>query len=292
VVSYPPLQDTRIALVQMCALTGRKEANLAGIARYTARAARSGADIICFPELAVTGYTPRKASLLAEEVPGPAAAELARLARTHGLTILAGLMEAGPDRPYITHLVCSPAGSVSGYRKTHLGKSEQPFFAAGDELPVFSTPKARIAIGICWDMHFPELAACLALTGAEIIFAPHASPAVSGNRRELWRKYLPARAYDNAVFVAACNLVGEAEKGQCFSGGLMVVDPRGRITAESSSGGEDMLIADLSAKTINDIRNGEAASMRQNFFLRFRRPELYKRLVDGSVPSPGEKGTP
>ncbi|MDA8333914.1 MAG: nitrilase [Peptococcaceae bacterium] len=280
------MQDTRIALVQMRALTGRIEANLAGMEQFTAHAARSGADIICFPELSATGYARRPASLLAEEVPGKTAAALARMARTHGITVLAGLVEAGGyppqagQRPFITHLVCCPDGIVSGYRKTHLGRSERPFFSAGDDLPVFSLPKARIAIAICWDMHFPEVAACLALKGAEIIFTPHASPEVSGDRRELWLKYLPARAYDNAAFVAACNLVGQVEGGRRFSGGLMVFDPRGRLLAEAGGPAEEMLVVDLPAQTLNEIRHGEARSMRQNFFLSFRRPELYRKLLD------------
>jgi len=271
----------------MCALTGHSAANLARVEHYAAQAARAKADIICFPELAVTGYTRRRASLLAEGVPGETAATLARIAGAHNITVLAGMVEAGGhphkkghQRPFITQLVCGPGREVTGYRKTHLGKSEQPFFSAGDDLPVFTAGKARFGIGICWDMHFPEVAACLALQGAEIIFTPHASPVVSGNRRELWLKYLPARAYDNAAYVAACNLVGEAEPGRHFSGGLMVIDPRGRLVAESSGGGEEMLVVDLAAKTLNDIREGEAGSMRQNFFLRFRRPELYKKLLD------------
>ena len=103
---------------------------------------------------------------------------------------------------------------------------------------------------------------------------------VSGDRRELWLKYLPARAYDNAAFVAACNLVGQVEGGRRFSGGLMVFDPRGLVAAEAGGAGEEMLLVDLPAKTINNIRSGEARSMRENFFLRFRRPELYGKLLD------------
>ena len=275
------LQDIRIALVQMNALTGRRQANLTTIEYYTASAARDKADIVCFPELTVTGYTRRRAAALAETVPGETAAALGRLAARYGITLLAGLPEAGEqEKPFVTHLACFPDRSTERYRKTHLGKSETPFFAAGDRLPVFTSPKACFGTAICWDMHFPEVAACLALQGAEIIFAPHASPAVSGNRRDLWLKYLPARAYDNAAFVAACNLVGEAEPGRTFAGGLMVIDPRGRVLAESSSDGEDMLVVDLPARTINDIRCGRARSMRQNFFLRFRRPELYGRLLE------------
>lgn len=275
------MQDTRVALVQMQALVGQKEANLGLIEQYVKSAAGQKADIICFPELAVTGYTRRGAFLLAEELSGETAGKLTAIANTYTITVLAGMVESQPDsRPTITQLVCVPGQAVTGYRKTHLGKSEQPFFSAGDDLPVFTTPKASFGIGICWDMHFPEVSACLALQGAEIIFTPHASPVISGNRKDLWLKYLPARAYDNAAYVAACNQVGEAEPGRRFSGGLMLVDPRGRVMAQSSRMSEEMLVVDLPAKPLNDIRYNETGSMRQNFFLSFRRPELYRKLLD------------
>jgi predicted amidohydrolase len=175
--------------------------------------------------------------------------------------------------------VAFPDGTLEKYRKTHLGKSETPYFSPGDELPVFKSPKALFGIAICWDLHFPEVTAILSIRGSEIVFAPHASPANVKDRRRSWLKYLAARAYDNSVFIAACNLIGENGAGQGFCGGAMVLDPRGDVLAEDFSGDESLLIAELDPELINTIRRQQGKSMRDTFFIKGRRPELYGDLV-------------
>jgi predicted amidohydrolase len=88
-----------------------------------------------------------------------------------------------------------------------------------------------------------------------------------------------ARAYDNAVYLAACNLVGEDGTGHSFCGGALVIDPKGNIIAESFDNRENMLVVDLEPEMINLIRRGESRSMRHSFYLAGRRPELYTDLV-------------
>lgn len=274
------MDKTRIALVQMQAQTGMIERNLEKINHFTGLAAEQKADIICFPELCVQGYHRELSLPLAEPIPGKSSATISRLAREKKIIILAGLAERSEnDRPYITHLLAFPDGKICSYRKTHLGKSEIPLFSPGSLLPVFSSERAVIGVQICWDLHFPEISAILSLKGAEIIFAPHASPAIVGDRRDIWLKYLAARAYDNTVFVAACNLVGDDGAGQSFCGGALVIDPKGNVVAEDFNGRESMLIADLDPTMINTIRRRESKSMRYSFYLEGRRPELYQDLL-------------
>jgi len=281
------MQNIRLALVQMEAKTGQVGENLDKIESFVVRAARDKVDLICFPELCVPGYHRELARRYAETIPGPSTERISRLARKTGVAVMVGLAEkSAGDKPYITHLLVHPDGGVDKYRKTHLGLSERPHFTAGDELPVFHTPRAGIGVEICWDLHFPEVTTVLSLRGAEIIFAPHASPVIVGDRRAIWLKYLAARAYDNAVFVAACNLVGRASETQQFCGGAMVLDPRGDVLAEAFNNREEMLVADLDAALINMIRRRRAKSMRYHFYLHFRRPELYKALVEeGAAPA-------
>ncbi|MCL6636195.1 MAG: nitrilase family protein [Peptococcaceae bacterium] len=280
------MERTRIALVQMQATLGAVRENLQKIESFTAEAAGQKADIICFPELCVPCYSRDRSSLYAEPVPGESSRFLARLAGEHGITVLAGLAEkpaAGEnrDKPFITHLVAFPDGTLQKYRKTHLGRSELPYYSPGDDLPVFTGAGARFAVQICWDLHFPEVSTILSLRGAEIIFAPHASPAIVGDRKEIWLKYLAARAYDNTVFLAACNLTGGDGAGNTFCGGALVLDPKGNVLAESFGGGEGMLVADLDPALINTIRGQKAGTMRNIFFLAARRPELYGDLLKG-----------
>lgn len=211
------MEKVRIALVQMQSRFGATKENIEKIAAFVREAAGRKADLVCFPELCIHGYDREKARLAAETIPGDSSLAISSLAGDTGVIVLAGMAEqASSGKPLITHLVAFPDGTLCKYRKTHLGKSERPYFTAGDEFPVFSTGKARFGIQICWDLHFPEVTTVFSLKGAEIIFAPHASPSIVGDREGIWLKYLPARAYDNAVFVAACNLVGDGGSGQVF----------------------------------------------------------------------------
>lgn len=280
------MKELRIALAQIQPKTGCPQENIGKIAALTKQAAQKKAALICFPELCVQGYHREKARLAAEAIPGKSSLAISRLARETGLVILAGMVEeSGSAKPFNTQLVAFPDGRLYKYRKTHLGKSELPYFTPGDSFPVFATEEARFAIAICWDLHFPEVSTIYSLKGAEIIFAPHASPSFVGDRREIWLKYLPARAYDNSVFIAACNLVGE-DGGQSFCGGALVIDPKGNVAAQAFSGREELLVADLDPRLINTIRRKESASMRHSFFLEGRRPELYGELLKPSIPNP------
>lgn len=274
------MRKTKIALVQMNSLLGQTKTNLQKIKYFTTQASRQNVDIICFPELAVQSYSRDQSHLYAEEIPGPSSIFISNLAKTQQITILSGIAEKSPvkDKPYITHLTAFPDGSVARYRKTHLGSSEQPYFTSGNSIDVFTLDKVNFGIQICWDLHFPEISTIMSLKGAEIIFAPHASPRIAGNRKEMWSKYINARAYDNAVFVVTCNLIGPNGQGSHFSGGAMVIDPKGNIIAEDFNNQESMLVTELDEKLINLIRYKKATSMKNIFYLKARRPELYKEL--------------
>ncbi|MHB8158259.1 MAG: nitrilase family protein [Desulfocucumaceae bacterium] len=275
------MKNTRIALVQMQSELGRVEKNLKKILSYITEAASSGVDLLCFPEMCLQGYSRDRSGPSSVKIPGAVTASIAGAAAKAGITVMVGLAEdSGEDRPCITQIVALPDGRLQKYRKTHLGKSERPHFTAGEELPVFDTEKARFGVQICWDLHFPEVSAILSLKGAEIIFAPHASPVIVGDRRGIWMKYMAARAYDNSVFVAACNLVGDDGSGQQFCGGALIIDPRGNPVAENFEGGEGLLLADLDSGLINTIRMKKSKSMRDSFFLDSRRPELYSPLLE------------
>lgn len=273
------MEKMRIALVQMEALVGKTSINLEKTQNYIKRAAEQKADLICFPELSIHGYSRYSSLLPAEPVPGDSSEAISRMAREAGLVVLAGLAEKSAGvKPYITQLVVYPDGRVLQYRKTHLGRSELPYFTAGDELPVFAGEKGKFAVEICWDLHFPEVTTVLSLKGCEVVFAPHASPTVVGDRRQIWLKYLAARAYDNAVFVAACNLTGGNGLGHTFCGGAMVIDPKGSPIAEAFNNKEELLLADLDPTLINTIRGRQSRSMRHIFYLEARRPELYRDI--------------
>lgn len=275
-------QDIRIGLAQFDARVGETERNLTGIIRLASLAAQRDVDILCFPESSLHGYSPQDASELAEDMSSCSVQRLRECSKALGIILLVGMVEQAGDqeKPYLSQLIVFPDREPGVYRKVHLGRSEQEYFSAGECFPVFEALGARFAVGLCWDWHFPELAAIYSLKGAEIHFAPHASPLVAGDRKELWRKYLGARAYDNSVYIGACNLAGPNGKGKMFSGGALVIGPKGEIQSESHDSDQELLIQTLSAERINAIRSPDRTSMKNSFFLADRRKELYQELVE------------
>lgn len=275
------MKNIKIALVQMQATFGDIRKNLTTMEGFIREAALNEVDIICFPEMCIQGYSRQMPDHLQETLAGEAVCYLKKLALKNNMIILAGMAEKNQgNKPFITQVVIKPGQRVEYYRKTHLGTSEQPYYQAGSEIKHFITNKAAIGIQICWDTHFPEVTTMLSLQGAEIIFTPHASPTIVGDRKAIWLKYLAARAYDNSVFVATCNLVGDDANGRQFCGGSMIIDPKGNVLAEDFGGKPSMLVKVLDCSKINDIRERKSSSMANSFFLASRRPEIYKGLID------------
>jgi predicted amidohydrolase len=274
--------DCRIGLVQMESLVGETKLNFQRIIHLAEAAHKQEISLLCFPECALDGYSPQDALELGNTLESSWVSQLRECSQDLGITLLVGLVEQGINqrKPFISHVILSPKEETAVYRKVHLGRSELEYFTPGDHFPVFSAHGTTFAVGICWDWHFPEMASIYSLKGAEILFAPHASPVVAGDRKEIWLRYLGARAYDNSVYLGACNLIGSNGRAKEFSGGALVIGPKGDLFCESGLGEEGILSATLSADRINLIRRPDRASMRDSFFLADRRKELYHELIE------------
>lgn len=284
------MHDIKIAAIQMTSNVGDMEGNLASIDRLLGDAVRLGAEIACFPELSVCGYNtserdgrPTNGTRVpqAVEIPGDVTGALISIAQRHGIWFLAGLLERDSSGiVYNTQLVISPQGIEGKYRKTHVPTTEIGTWRHGDDLPIFSHPKIRFGIEICYDTHFPEVSTALADKGAELIFMPHASggeePAADKQAR--WERYVPARAYDNTVFAAICNQVGDNGAGHDFQGVTFICDPTGKIMTQSPNARrEEIVIANLLTSSLD-----EARQIPETFFRHFRRPEIYDAWRDRS----------
>jgi omega-amidase len=273
--------DIRIGLMQFEAEVGQTEKNLKRIIHWAEEAVSQEVRILCFPESALHGYSPQDAVELGDTLKSTPVRRLKECAQDLGIVLLVGMVEqADKKKPYLSQLIVFPDKEPEVYRKVHLGRSEQGNFSFGESFPVFEASGVRFAVGICWDWHFPELAAIFSLKGAEIQFAPHASPIVSGDRKEIWLRYLGARAYDNSVYLGACNLIGSNGRGKEFSGGALVIGPKGDVQSEAFRGREELLVHTLSAERINLLRTHDRASMKDSFFLADRRKELYRELLE------------
>jgi len=267
------MKTIRIAAVVFNSPCSRNRETLERMALWVSAAKKEGAEIICFPELNITGYgidpTLKKA---AESIPGPMTAAVCGMARAHAAVILAGMAEsAGKARVFATHFVASPQGLLGAYRKVHIAPPEDTIFTAGGSVPLFEAAGVRFGIQLCYDVHFSELTTRMATDGADVIFMPHASPhGTPEEKRASWMRHLPARAFDHGVFVVACNQTGDNCSGMEFPGLAVVLGPDGKIVAESIGNRESLLIAELNAQSLSRVRTHP-----MRYFLPRRRPEIY-----------------
>ncbi len=267
------MKTLKLALVQMRSVVGEADANLKKMMMYIDRAAEGKTDIICFPEMSLTGYSSEyvRNDLLSDDDPLVEAVRNAACAK--GVIVVFGYMEEnGEDLPYLTQSVVCPDGKSMKYRKTHLGMREDRRFAEGDSIAVLDTEKAAVGVALCWEAHMSDIFTVLRSKGAELIVIPHASNLGGGRRKETWLRYLPARAWDNDVYVAACNSNGDNGRGSAFGGGSVVLDRRGILLFENFNVAESIDLIELEGFDRDDGPQDDMCNIR--YFQR-RRPELY-----------------
>ncbi len=276
----------RVAAVQTDPELGRLERNLAGI---EAAIERAEADLVVFPESALSGYgfQDRVAVVAcAQTIPGPAVDRVADVCRRTGAHAIFGLFERDGDRLFNSAAVVGPAGLIGRYRKSHL-----PFLGAdrfvdpGDlGYPVFETPVGRLGVLICYDMSFPETSRSLKLDGAQVICVitnwPMAA-AVSCVHAP------PVRAQENHVFLVISDRVGE-ESGFRFRGESRILDCDGKTLAEG--GTEPTIVrASIEPEVADRNRVINVPGQYEIDRIAHRRPETYHRVVDVPVRDGGDR---
>ena len=267
------MNDIRIAAVIMNCPVARVQDNLDCMAGWVQAAKKQAVDLVCFPEMNVTGYSTRdEIKSSTEIVPGPISQFILTMAQESKMVILAGMAEQDSQgRVFASHLVVTPQGVAGIYRKIHIAPPEGDVFTAGDTVPVFEIKGVKLGIQLCYDVHFPELSTRMAIDGADVIFMPHASPRGTPQQKfKSWMRHLPARAFDNGLYVVACNQTGDNQNGLNFPGLAVILDPAGRIIHKEISGNENIIIADLKAEELVQVRGH-----RMRYFLPNRRPDLY-----------------
>jgi predicted amidohydrolase len=307
----PEVKDKRtlrVASVQFESAPGDKEANFRKIETFVERAAQQNVRMIIFPECCITGYwfirnlSVKALAEMAEPIfDGPSSRRLIELAQKFGMTIGAGLVEADPAGEfYNSYIVAMADGSAKQHRKLHAFEHTSIF--SGSEFTVFDIPDGfRVGVLICYDCNIIENVRLTALRGAEILIAPHQTggcrsknPHLMGViERRVWderhsnpgaierefrsekgrgwlMRWLPSRAHDNGLFLIFSNGVG-VDDDEIRTGNAMILDPYGRILAETGKADDDMVIADLDASLL-----AESSGRR---WIRARRPQLYTPLT-------------
>lgn len=217
----PQEEILNLAVVNFRAVWGQKQRNLARIISYIRAAARRGADIVCFPELALTGYenqtgVPKEEKMqvqLAEPVSGPVVAAVAKVCRQMEIYAVFGMPERDEDRPdtiYNTAVACGPQGYIGRYRKIHPAMAESCWCDRGSDPFSFETPWGKIAVGICYDTYsFHEILRYHAATGAKVYLNPTAmAEAPHFDWKTCYYEGLRQAVIANDFFVASSNLVG------------------------------------------------------------------------------------
>jgi N-carbamoylputrescine amidase len=299
-----PAEKFKVGLLQLSASPDPDD-NLRRAMERVREAVGEGAQIVCLPELFQTQYFCQRedAALfdLAEPVPGPTTVRLSELAKELRVVLIASLFERRTAGVYHNTAVMFDAdGSQRGiYRKMHIPDDplyyEKFYFTPGDlGFRAFDTNVGRVGTLVCWDQWYPEGARLTALQGAQVLFYPTAIGWHPAEKKEFgaaqhdaWRTIQRAHAIANGVYVAVVNRVGfetgdirgnrAPGEGLEFWGGSFLCDPFGRIMTQASPDKEEVLVAEVDLRALEDIRRNWP-------FLRDRRIDSYgaitSRVID------------
>jgi predicted amidohydrolase len=270
---------------------GDVEANRRTIVKQLRTAADGGAELVIFPECALTGYcfdSIEEASQFAEPLDGSSSQTFAEACRETGAHAVIGFIEKDGSRYYNAAMLVGPggAGIIGAYRKVHLPfLGVDRFLTPGDKpFEVLDLPFGRIGINICYDASFPEAARVLKLLGAELIILPTNWPQGAWRTAEF---IINARACENHVNFAAANRCG-VERGWEFIGRSKVVDFNGDTLGEASREGEEMLLIDIDLQEANKNKIVNVAGSYEIDRLADRRPEFYENIASPTKSRSGE----
>lgn len=300
------MEPIKVSTAQFENRSGDKDYNLSVIEKLAAKAAEEGSQVIAFHECSITGYTfARKLSreellAISEKIPdGKSIDRLIEISRKYNIVILAGLFEKdGSDNIYKAYVCVGNEGLIAKYRKLH--PFINPHILPGNEYCVFELFGWKCGILICYDNNIIENVRATKLLGADIIFMPHVTMCTPSSRPgagfvdpKLWEKrhqdptslrmefdgmkgrdwlmkWLPSRAYDNAVYAIFSNPIG-MDDDQLKNGCSMIIDPFGDVLAECRSFEDSFVTTELFP-----FKLSEAGGSR---YIKARRPDLYKDII-------------
>ena len=280
----------RIAVIQYCPEVGQVMENAEKMVRLLKEAADGGAELAIFPEAALTGYTTENVESLALFTVDIPVYTIRKESERLNIAVCFGYIEKNEEGIFLTQELYSQ-GKSAFYHKTHLGTKEQEVFQAGDTFPLFQLPRPGrdkifnpeteteedapsicCAIQLCWESHIPEISAIQRKNGVELIMVPYACGMTGESSLDNWSVHLPARASDQGVFVATCNLVF-CKDGEYSGGGSAIYDPKGKRLGAYSGTDDHVLICDIAGPLPRELPEGDMHSI--SYFER-KRVELFR----------------
>jgi predicted amidohydrolase len=275
------MREVTVAIVQMKPLLGEPEENLVKMSEMIGKiASQQKVDLIVFTELITSGSELGvRFTEIAQRIPGPTVNLIAQRANDYGIFVAFGMVskEKVESVLYNSAVLVGPDGELlEVYNKVHLRGEERMAFREGFRMYVAETEIGNIGMMLGYDLAYPEVARTLALEGADILCAMTNWEAANIDE---FKTYARARAYENSVFIAAANRVGE-DVTLTFGGESMIVGPRGEIFASLADETDAETGAPLEGFAVARIDLDEVRKNREEFqFIQTRQPATYRTIV-------------
>ena len=277
----------RLALAQINTTVGDIPGNTARIIEYMNRARDAGADLVAFPELAVTGYPPEDLLFKTSFLDANEAAMREIVSVSQGIVVVVGYVETGPDIANAA-AVAFDGRLVDTYRKMYLPNygvfDEDRYFRRGETCPVYTINGTGVGVSICEDIWYPVgPIAVQREAGAEVIVNINGSPFHAG-KQAYREKMIATRAADNELIVAYLNLVGGQDE-LIFDGSSLVCDASGEAIARGPAFEEALVVVDLDVESVFRSRLRDPRPRKENPTILREIGGPKKLLVSGFEPS-------
>ena len=291
------MRPFRIAMVQMNPTVGDMDGNVQRMTGWLREAKKAGADLVAFPELAITGYPPEDLLLKPKFLRENRRALQEMVRQSRGLAVVVGCVGENASEPKARQSMIVSAGRhelsnaaaviaggrlVTTYAKHYLPNygvfDESRYFHPGRQIPVVVLGGVAIGVNICEDIWFPEGPTRVqAAAGAEVIVNINASPFHVGKSR-LREQMLATRARENGVIVTYTNMVGGQDE-LVFDGNSLILDQAGEVVLRGKAFEEDLLVADLNVAA---VARGRLAQGRKKWGSGRTRVTVDRLVVSGS----------
>jgi NAD+ synthase (glutamine-hydrolysing) len=251
------MRTLRIGLCQINTIVGDIEGNTKKILDYIAKGKKMGADLLAFPEMAVTGYPPEDLLLMPKFIEANLKAIRTIAKATSSMTAVVGFVNKDGDI-YNSAALLHNGSLIDAYSKTYLPNygvfDEDRYFHVGKENFIFTLKSTPIGLSICEDLWYPgdPIRTQTLYGGAELIINISSSPFHAG-KSTFREKMISTRASDNLAIVAYCNLVGGQDE-LVFDGGSAIFDQRGELITRGKQFEEDLVLADLDMEAVFRMR--------------------------------------
>ncbi len=263
---------------------GNCEQNLQAMLAHLETAADRGAELVIFPECALTGYgfdSRESAITCAEPLDGPASQQMISACQKLNVNCIYGFLEKADERIFNCAVMVGPEGILGSYRKIHLPfVGVDRFVDFGDRpFEIQESARLRLGINICYDLAFPEASRVLAVAGADLIALPTNWPR---GAECMTPGPVITRAMENKVYYAAINRIGN-EAGTSYIGQSCICGPGGEILAMGSADQEEYLEVEIDVEIPRQKRVIRKAGSFELDRMADRRPEFYQPLVNPHV---------